>query len=124
MLHFENGATGTIFCSVAAATNFNLVVYGSKGLAEISRPDLRRFRFVPQSDRSPVGPVMAPPDEVTEFAPFDMLEAELNEFARCVRDKRSYPVPIEDVLHGMAVFDALVQSATTGKVVTVCEMEP
>ena len=37
MLHFESGATGLIFCSVATATNFCFTLYGSKGLAEISQ---------------------------------------------------------------------------------------
>src|SRR5215467_5997721 len=34
LFNFENGATATIFCSVATATNFAFTVYGSKGLAE------------------------------------------------------------------------------------------
>ena len=48
-----------------------------------------------------------------------MLHAELTAFARCVRDGAPYPVPIEDVLHGMSVFDAVVRSARTGKIETV-----
>ena len=40
-----------------------------------------------------------------------MLNAELTAFARAIVDKRPYPVPLADVLHGMAVFDAVVRSA-------------
>jgi predicted dehydrogenase len=116
MLRFEGGATGLIFCSVATATNFCFTLYGSKGLAEVSKPDLRGFRFVPTSEQAPTGPVMAPPDQTAEHAGFDMLNAELTEFARVIRDKRTYPVPIEDVLHGMSVFDAIVKSARTHRV--------
>src|SRR6266481_8712188 len=61
MLHFESGATGLIFCSVATGTNFAFTLYGSKGLAEISRPNLQAFRFVPTSAKAPTGPVTAPP---------------------------------------------------------------
>jgi predicted dehydrogenase len=111
MLRFENGATGLIFCSVATATNFSFALYGTRGLAEISRPDLRTFRFVPGSKEAPRGPVTAPPDEWSEHPGFDMLHAELTEFARCIREQRSFPVPIADVLHGMSVFDAVVGSA-------------
>ncbi len=50
-----------------------------------------------------------------------MLNAELIEFARCIRDKRAYPVGIDDVLHGMAVFDAAVESAKTGRIVEIPE---
>jgi predicted dehydrogenase len=113
MLRFESGATGAIFCSVATATNFSFTLYGSKGLAEISRPDLRALRFVPTSQHPPTGPVAAPPDEVGEHAGFDMLNAELTAFARSIRERRPYPVAIEEVLHGMSVFDAIVRSAET-----------
>jgi len=119
MLRFESGATGLIFCSVATATNFCFTLYGSKGLAEISKPNLQRFRFVPTSEHAPTGPVTAPPDQVAEHASFDMLAAEMTEFARSIRDRRPYPVPIDDVLHGMSVFDALVRSARTHQVENV-----
>jgi predicted dehydrogenase len=88
-------------------------------LAEISRPNLARLRLVPISTVAPTGPVTAPPDEIIEHPAFDMLHAEMNEFARCIRDNRPYPISIEQVLHGMAVFDAVVRSAKSGKVETV-----
>src|SRR5262249_7500778 len=74
---FEGGATATIFCSVATATDFSFSVYGSKGMAEISGASLQSFRFVPTSTRAPDGPVTAPPDEHLDFAGFDMLNAEM-----------------------------------------------
>ena len=74
---------------------------------------------MPTSQHPPTGAVTAPPDEVSEHAGFDMLNAELTAFARSIRDRRPYPVPIEEVLHGMSVFDAIVRSAETGKVETV-----
>ena len=48
-----------------------------------------------------------------------MLRAELAAFARAIEDGTPYPVPVEDVLHGMAIFDALVASAPDGAVVAV-----
>ncbi len=119
MLRFESGATGLIFCSVATATNFEFIVYGSQGLAEISRPDLSRFRFAPVATTPPTGQVPAPPDEIVEHSGFNMLNAEMTAFARAIRDGTPYPVPIDDVLHGMAVFDAVIQSADSGAIVTV-----
>ena len=121
MLHFESGATGLIFCSVATATNFSFTLYGSKGLAEISKPTLQTFRFVPTSVHAPTGPVTAPPDQISEHTGFDMLHAELTEFARSIREKKPYPVPIDDVLHGMSVFDAIVQAGKSGKLEPVVE---
>ncbi len=119
LLNFEAGATGTIFCSVATATNFNFSVYGSKGLAEISGAALQSFRFVPASERPPDGPVLAPPGEHLDFGGFDMLNAELTAFARSIAEHKPYPVPLADVLHGMAVFDAVVASAETNRIVRV-----
>jgi len=119
MLRFSSGATGLIFCSVATATNFEFTLYGSNGLAEISRSDLSRLRFAPMSTTAPTGRVPAPPDEIFEHSGFDTLRAELTAFARAIRGGESYPVPLEDVLHGMEVFDALVESAKTGAIVVV-----
>ena len=116
MLRFESGATGLLFCSVATATTFSFTLYGSKGLAEISKTNLQQFRFVPTSTMAPTGPVTAPPNEIIEHPTFDMLNAELVEFARSIAEKRPYPVPIDQVLHGMAVFDAVVRSGKSGQI--------
>jgi predicted dehydrogenase len=115
-LRFDGGVTGTIFCSVMTATNFSFTLYGTGGLAEISKPTLQQFRFVPASDRPPTGPVTAPPDEVLDHAGFDMLNAELIAFARAIREKRPYPIPLDEILHGMSVFDAAVRSAASGRI--------
>jgi len=119
MLRFDGGATGLIFCSVATATNFSFTLYGSKGLAEISKPNLQTLRFVPISEQAPTGPVTAPPDESSEHPGFDMLNAELTEFAHAIRERKPYPVPIDEVLHGMSVFDAIVRAARCNEIVTV-----
>jgi predicted dehydrogenase len=121
MLQFESGASGLIFCSVATATNFEFTLYGTDGLGEISRPDLSRLRFVPASTTAPTGLVQPPPDEILQSAGVDTLNAELNAFARAIRERAPYPVPIDEVLHGMAVFDAVVQSSRTGAIVTIGE---
>ena len=116
MLRFKSGATGLLFCSVATATTLCFTLFGTKGLAEFSRPNLARFRFVPVSTVAPSGPVTAPPDETIESESFDMLNAELTEFGRSIAGKRPYPVDIDQVLHGMAVFDAVVRSAKSQKI--------
>ena len=64
---------------------------------------------------------MAPADEISEHSGFDMLNAELTEFARAIREKKPYPIPIDDILHGMSTFDAIVRSAKSGNVEPVME---
>jgi predicted dehydrogenase len=120
MLRFETGATGMLFCSVATATNFEFTLYGTAGLGEISRPDMSRLRLAPTATAAPTGRVPAPPDEIIEHSGFDTLHAELTAFAQAIGGGKPYPVPIADVLHGMAVFDAIVESAKTGAIVGVC----
>jgi len=119
MLRFAGGATGLIFCSVATATNFSFTLYGSEGLAEISRPDMSRLRFAPTATAAPSGVIPAPPDEVLEIPGFNVLRAELTAFGRAIRERKSYPVPIADVLHGVAVFEAAVRSARQQRPVAV-----
>lgn len=121
MLQFASGASGLIFSSVATATNYELTIYGTNGLGEISRPDLSQLRFVPASTTAPTGLVQAPPDEILQFSGANTLHLELHAFARAIRQRTPYPVPIDEVLHGMAVFDAIVRSAPTGAVVAVRE---
>ena len=121
MLQFAGGATGLMFCSVATATNFEFIAYGTSGLGEITRPNLSRLRFAPAATAAPTGQIPAPPDEIVEFTSFDTLQAEMNAFARAISEKMPYPVPIEDVLHGMAVLDALVASAQSGEIVIVAQ---
>src|SRR5580658_553904 len=121
MLQFAGGASGLMFCSTATATNFEFIAYGPGGLGEISRPNLSRLRFAPAATAAPTGQIVAEPDEILEFSGFDTLRAELTAFARAITKTEPYPVPIEDVLHGMAVLDAIVLSARSGETVAVSE---
>jgi len=116
LLRFESGATGTMFCSVATATDFRFSLYGTKGLAEIARIDLSQFRYVPTSDAPPTGVITAPPDQTAEHSGFDMLGAQMEAFANSIATGVPYLIPLDDVLHGMAVFDAVVRSAKTGRI--------
>src|SRR5262249_8212871 len=81
VLPCAGGPTGLFSGPAPPATNFSFTLYGSKGLAEISRPNPQTLRFVPTSGQAPTGPVTAPPDEISERPGFNMLNAELTEFA-------------------------------------------
>jgi len=49
--------------------------------------------------------------EARSFEPIDMERAELEAFADAVAGKSSYPVPLDDVVHGIAVLEAITESA-------------
>ena len=50
LLTFENGATGHIFCSVAATPNYRMAVYGTEGFAEVLGHPMQTFRLIPALD--------------------------------------------------------------------------
>jgi predicted dehydrogenase len=116
IVKFANGVTGTIFCSLSTAPNYSFAVYGSKGLAEITRPNLDRFSFqpAPSKPREPAGP-----PEVIEKPGFDTLHAELSEFAEAVAGKKQFRVPLDEVVMGVKAFEAVVKSSKEGKPVKV-----
>jgi predicted dehydrogenase len=119
LLSFQSGLTGTIFASLATAVGYRFSVYGSKGVAEISKPTLESFRFVPAPEGPPSGQLQAAPPEVIETPGFDTLNAELTAFAAAIRGEAAYPIPAEDILHGVEAFEAIVKSAETRKPVAV-----
>jgi predicted dehydrogenase len=109
LLTFENGATGHIFCSVAATPNYRMAVYGTEGFAEVLGHPMQTFRLIPALD----GGTGAP--QVTETADFNMLTAELEAFAASIRNRLPFPTPLSEVLHGVAVFEAILRSAESGQ---------
>ncbi len=109
MLRFENGASGHIFCSTAATPHYRMAVYGTEAFAEVLGHPMDTFRLVPAKG--------AP--EVTETPGFSMLKAELEEFAAAIGDGRPFATPLSQILHGVAVFEAVLRSVASGAVETV-----
>ncbi len=116
LLSFANGATGHLFCSVAATPNYRMAVYGTQGLGEVLFHPMHTFRLTRSADP---GQLSGAPPEVIETQGFNMLTAELTEFARCVAEHRPFPTPLSDILHGVEVFEAIAQSAETHRTVRV-----
>ena len=55
------------------------------------------------------------------MSPVDIIREELEDFARAVRGQGTYEVTPEDAIRVVAVFEAIVRSAETGRVVNVSE---
>ena len=88
LLSFASGATGHLSCSVVATPNYRMAVYGTQGLGEVLGHQMGMFRLTPSADP---GQLSAAPPQVVETPPFNMLTAELTEFARCVAEHRPLP---------------------------------
>ena len=117
-IKFATGMSATFFASIATVPNYRFAVYGSQGFAEITKPTLDEFRFSPLPDPK-AGHMVAVQPEVIARPGFDTLHAELTAFAISVKDKTPYPIPLEQVLHGVAVFETIVNSAKAGKPIAV-----
>lgn len=121
MLQFESGVTGLIYCSVAATRNHRMAVYGTKGFAEVLKPQMDVFRFIPVVEGHASHLARIPEPEVIEAPGFNYVGKSLTEFARCIREGAPYPISSADILHGVAVLEAAIQSAATNKPVQVTD---
>jgi len=118
MLGFANGLSASLLCCIATAVSYRLAVFGSKGCGELLTPQLD-FHFTPVPDAMPAGRHSQPAPEVIEHRGFNALLAELDAFAAAIRGEAPYPIPADEVLHGVAAFEAIVRSAATHQPVKV-----
>jgi len=118
MFRFANGMSGSLLSCLATAVGYRLAVFGSKGCAELATPELD-FRFTPTPDAMPAGRHTQPMPEIIENRGANTLLAELEAFAAAIRGEAPYPIPAEEILHGVAAFEAIVRSAATHQPVKV-----
>lgn len=118
MLGFANGMSGVLVCCLVTAVSYRLAAFGSKGCAELVTPELE-FRFTPTPDAMPAGRRTQPEPEIISNPGFNGLLAELEAFAAAIRGEKPYPIPAGEVLHGVAAFEAIVQSAAVNRPVRV-----
>jgi predicted dehydrogenase len=121
LVRLENGMSASLYCSLVTAPTYRFAVYGTKGCAELQGQD-SDFRFTPVPDAMPAGRHRAAPPEVTEYKGFNALRAELEGFASAIDGVRPYPISPAEIVHGVAAFEAIVQSAATGQPVKVARL--
>ncbi|MGQ0751574.1 MAG: Gfo/Idh/MocA family protein [Betaproteobacteria bacterium] len=113
----RNGIISTSYCTLASAASYCIAVFGTKGIAETMRPGLDTFRFLPVSDK----PHAAGQPEIIEHKGFNPVKAVMEAFADAVRGEAPYPVTPDQIVHGVAVFEAIVKSAQSGQPVKVAQ---
>ncbi len=118
MLGLANGMSASLFCSLITAATYRFAVYGTKGYVELATQDVE-LRFTPAPDAPPTGRHAAPEPEIVEYKGFNALAAELEGFAAAIKGECPYPITAEEVLHGVAVFEAIVRSAALHQPVKV-----
>jgi predicted dehydrogenase len=118
MLGFAGGMSATLLCCIATAVSYRLAVFGTKGCAELLTPQLD-FHFTATPAAMPSGRHAQPAPEIIEHRGFNAILAELDAFAAAVRGETPYPITADEVLHGVAAFEAIIRSAATHRPVKV-----
>jgi predicted dehydrogenase len=118
MLGFRAGMSATLLCCIATAVSYRLAVYGSKGRAELVTPEAA-FHFTATPEAMPAGRHIQPAPEIIEYRGFNALLAELEAFAAAIEGGPAYPISREEILHGVAAFESIVESAATHRPVKV-----
>jgi predicted dehydrogenase len=112
MFRFAGGMSATLLSSIVTAVSYRLAVFGTKGCAELLTPQAD-FLFTPTPDAMPAGRHAQPTPEIIQNRGFNALLAELDAFAAAIRGEAPYPITAEEVLHGVAAFEAIIRSAAT-----------
>jgi predicted dehydrogenase len=118
LLRLANGISASLYCSLITAPAYRFAVYGTKGCVELITSELE-FRFTPVTPAPSIGRHTAPAPEIIDYKGFNALAAELEGFAAAINGERPYPITAEEVLHGVAVFEAIVHSAALHQPVKV-----
>jgi predicted dehydrogenase len=98
----ESGATVGFATLSLSARYWRVALFGSQGLLELNGHE--RLTFTPVEGEG----------WTKEFPNTDIEAAELAAFAAAVRGAAPYPLPVEDAIHGVAVFEAMIGAAASG----------
>lgn len=99
------GAAASLVTLMATAPDYRLKVFGTSGSAEVRGPETLVLTSL--SGKS----------ETKTFAPVDTVRAELEAFADAITGRAAYPVPLHEVLWGIAAFEAVGRSVEQGSTV-------
>jgi predicted dehydrogenase len=104
----------------ATGPGFSFQVFGSKGWVRLegmthvagASSEERRTRLFGTCKFQPI----KGPAETWEAERLDVTRASLEAFAQAARGGAHYPITTEEMIHGVAVTEAIVRSASSSKV--------
>ncbi len=99
---FASGATCTFATLAAVPRHWRVTLFGTRATLEMDGPE--RLRFTPLEGEG----------WVRDFPKTDIERAELMAFAAAVAGGPAYPLPLEEAIHGVAVFEAMIGAAASG----------
>ena len=117
LFRMKDGSSGYLGTITATGPGFSFQVFGSKGWVRLegmthvagAYSDERRTRLFSTGKFQPV----KGPAEVWEAARLDVTRAALEAFAAAASGGPAYPIPPDQMVHGVAVTEAIVRSAAS-----------
>jgi hypothetical protein len=98
-MRFAGGASGYLGSIYVTADIWRLQVYGSKGYAMM------------RGETSLVAKDLSNVEKITNFAPVNIVGLALEAFADAATGGAPYPVTPDEVVAGVAAYEAMVKSA-------------
>ena len=117
LFRMKEGMSGYLGTMTATGGGFSFQVYGSKGYVRLegmthvagAPSEERRMRLFGDCTFKPVkGPAVK-----WEADRLDVTRATLEAFARAATGKEPFMIPVEEMIHGAAVTEAIIRSADT-----------
>jgi predicted dehydrogenase len=120
LFRMKEGMSGYLGTMTATGPGFSFTVYGSKGSVRLegmthvagAPSEERRTRLFGTCRFQPI----KGPAEVWEAERLDVTRASLEAFADAASGGPAYPIPVSEMVHGVAVTEAVVRSAASGRV--------
>jgi len=127
LFRMKEGMSGYLSTMTATGPGFSFQVFGSKGWVRLegmthvagASSEERRTRLFGTCKFQPI----KGPSETWEAERLDVTRASLEAFARAAQGGPAYPIPTGEMIHGVAVTEAIVRSAHTGAVEKIGTVE-
>jgi predicted dehydrogenase len=121
LFRMADGMSGYLGTMTATGPGFSFQVFGSKGSVRLegmthvagASSEERRTRLFGRCTFQPI----KGPAEVWEAARLDVTRACLDAFARAASGGPAFPIPLDQMVHGAAVTEAVVRSSAAGQIV-------
>jgi predicted dehydrogenase len=118
LFRMKDGMSGYLGTMTATGPGFSFQVFGSKGWVRLegmthvagASSEERRTRLFGTCKFQPAKGAA----QVWEAARLDVTRAALEAFAQAASGGPAYPIPVADMIHGVAVTEAIVRSAASG----------
>ena len=123
LFRMKDGMSGYLGTMTATGGGFSFQVYGSKGYVRLegmthvagAPSEERRTRLFGKCIFKPI----AGPAVVWEAERLDVTKVTLEAFARAAAGKEQFLIPLDEMVHGAAVTEAIIKSAEQHKIVKV-----